>query len=244
MSHWYSPEGILVTAVERADGNGDRPPTVRDARKLGLLPSVTTILQVLEKPALTEWKVEQAILAALTLPGIDGESMDERMARIREDMKAQSERAMEFGNIIHNAIATYGTTGRVVLAEYPEYVEPVVRWMDDEQVRGTHEAAMATDDYAGTIDFYGSTRMFRHVLIDFKTQATRPGKKIKVYDEWAYQLAAYRAMVGYDYDCVNVIISSTEPGRIAEHVWDAEYMVKAEKVFNHILKIFKISKGL
>src|SRR5436190_23373532 len=46
--------------------------TLRDARKLGLLPSVTNILGVITKPELTAWLQEQAVLAALTLPRLEG----------------------------------------------------------------------------------------------------------------------------------------------------------------------------
>jgi hypothetical protein len=52
-----------------------RPTTLRDARKLGLLPSVTNVLGVINKPELVEWKMTQAVLAALTLPRRDGEDL-------------------------------------------------------------------------------------------------------------------------------------------------------------------------
>lgn len=74
-SHWYFPDGSPLHEVERADGKGTRPTNLRDARKLGLYPSVTNILSVLAKPGLNAWKQEQAILAALTLPRRSGESL-------------------------------------------------------------------------------------------------------------------------------------------------------------------------
>ena len=51
-----------------ADGTGDRAATVKDARRLGLLPSDTGILSVLDKPALGKWKCDQVALAALLTP--------------------------------------------------------------------------------------------------------------------------------------------------------------------------------
>ena len=53
-----------------------RATTLRDARKLGLLPSVTNVLGVINKPELVEWKMTQAVLAALTLPRRDGGGED------------------------------------------------------------------------------------------------------------------------------------------------------------------------
>ena len=68
------------------------------------MPSVTTVLSVLAKPALTTWMVEQGILAALTLPRMDDEAEADFIARIREDGKAQAKAAAEEGTRIHDAL--------------------------------------------------------------------------------------------------------------------------------------------
>jgi hypothetical protein len=65
-SHWYFPDGTPLHDVPRADGKGTRPTSLRDARKLGLFPSVTNVLGVIANPGLSAWKMEQAILSALT----------------------------------------------------------------------------------------------------------------------------------------------------------------------------------
>jgi hypothetical protein len=38
----------------------------------GLYPSVTSVLGIMDKPQLTSWKIEQAIMASLTLPKEEG----------------------------------------------------------------------------------------------------------------------------------------------------------------------------
>jgi len=53
--HWYTKDGEPAYTIERADGKGFRNTTLRDAKKLGLLPSVTTILGVAAKPGLQNW---------------------------------------------------------------------------------------------------------------------------------------------------------------------------------------------
>ena len=68
-------DGVPLHTVLSAKGE-PRPTTLRDARKLGLLPSVTNILSILSKPELTSWLQEQAVMAALTLPRIAGETED------------------------------------------------------------------------------------------------------------------------------------------------------------------------
>ena len=65
--HWYQHNGAPQYTVKAKDGS-DRPTTLRDARKLNLVPSVTTILKIAAKPGLEAWKLNQMLLAALTLP--------------------------------------------------------------------------------------------------------------------------------------------------------------------------------
>ena len=55
-SHWYLPDRTPFHEVERADGKGLRPVTLRDARKVRAYPSVTNILGVLAKPALDAYR--------------------------------------------------------------------------------------------------------------------------------------------------------------------------------------------
>lgn len=61
-SHWYFPDGKSCHSLPYADkkrAGETRPTTLKDARALKLLPSVTGILGVLDKPQLTDWKLEQ-----------------------------------------------------------------------------------------------------------------------------------------------------------------------------------------
>ena len=56
-AHWYRRDGEPLHSVPSAKGE-PRPTTLRDARKLGLLPSVTNVLGVIAKPELTAWVQE------------------------------------------------------------------------------------------------------------------------------------------------------------------------------------------
>lgn len=69
-AHFYTSKGEPLYEVKSKSQPGMRPFTMRDARLMNPLPypSVTTILQVIAKPALEAWKIEQGIMAALTLP--------------------------------------------------------------------------------------------------------------------------------------------------------------------------------
>ena len=66
--HWYRCDGTPVHRLPTADGQGERPTTLRDARRLKLYPSVTSILGILAKPGLEKWKLDQVALATLRAP--------------------------------------------------------------------------------------------------------------------------------------------------------------------------------
>ena len=99
-AHWYRRDGEPLHSVLSASGE-PRPTTVRDARKLGLLPSVTNILGVINKPELVEWKMTQAVLAALTLPRRENEGEDEFARRVVEDAQSRVKTAVDFGSAFH-----------------------------------------------------------------------------------------------------------------------------------------------
>jgi hypothetical protein len=66
--HWYQPDGTPLHQVPKADGKGMRDTTLADAKKLGLLPSVTGITDIVAKPALMNWKAAQVAAAAFENP--------------------------------------------------------------------------------------------------------------------------------------------------------------------------------
>ena len=64
--HWYTLEGKPQYTVI-GKNKKERNTTLRDARQLNLVPSVTTILDVAAKPGLVNWLINQGIHAARTL---------------------------------------------------------------------------------------------------------------------------------------------------------------------------------
>jgi precorrin-2 methylase len=102
-THWYDREGKPAYTVKAKDGT-DRPTTLRDARKLNLVPSVTSIIKCAAAPGLQIWMQQQVLLAALTLPKVAGESEKEYLDRIITDSQEQARKARERGTAIHAAI--------------------------------------------------------------------------------------------------------------------------------------------
>ena len=94
-SHWYTKKGESAYQVQGKTGL--RATTLRDARKLDLVPSVTTILGVVAKPALTTWLQTQVLLSALTLPRQPDEPEKDWLERVMADSKVQGNEAAKRG---------------------------------------------------------------------------------------------------------------------------------------------------
>src|ERR1044072_9422305 len=130
-SHWYLRDGRPFHEIAKRDGSGNRPVTIADARKVFAFPSVTNVLGVLAKPGLEAWKIEQGIVAALTLPRIADEPLDVFAHRVVQDMGEQVEKAADFGTAIHAACDVYALN-----KEMPEdpalvpYLESWRHWFD------------------------------------------------------------------------------------------------------------------
>lgn len=237
--HWYDTDGRPAYEVLSKAGY-PRPTTLSDARKFGYVPSVTTVLAVLDKPALTTWLVEQGILAALTLPRVVGESEREFLERVRADGKAQAKAAAEEGTRIHDAIED-AFKGRMVPPKYVPHVDGVMRKL--------HEL------YPGVTDWIAE-RSFCHPLgfggkVDLHSPSTglvgdhkgkdgdfSDGKKL-AYDQH-YQLAAYhRGLCLPPSECFNLFVSRTHPGKVAPHVWKQAEIDDGWRVFEGALELWK-----
>ena len=234
-SHWYFPDGTPLHEVPRADGKGSRPTSLRDARKLGLFPSVTNVLSILAKPALDAWKQEQAILAALTLPRTENEPLDAFARRVVADMQSEVGRAADLGSAVHAAIEGYAQ-GRWLPEDkqVASLFEPARQWFDADVV-AVHSVEIAAAHtkwgYAGRVDLVATLKSTgRPTVIDFKTQKTRRDKdggfKPILHDTWPLQLEAYRQALASrdkglaDAAIASVVIGSSEPVPVVVKVWD------------------------
>lgn len=111
-SHWYKVDDKRVTAFhsvpyagKRGEAGETRKTTLRDARKVGAFPSVTNILSILHKEFLEAYKINQAILAALTLPRLKDEGADSFARRVVGDSKEHANSAARLGSRIHEYAA-------------------------------------------------------------------------------------------------------------------------------------------
>ena len=75
--HWYTQEGDPMYTVPKKKGGGLRATTLRDARKLNLVPSVTTVMKELAAPQLEMWKIKQAVTFSKKMRKRSGETDDQ-----------------------------------------------------------------------------------------------------------------------------------------------------------------------
>jgi len=217
--HWYAMDGSPMYTVDKADGSGLRNTTLRDARKMNLCPSVTTILKVAAQPGLERWKRNQTLLAALTLPQVKGENLDDFAKRVAIDADQHSRQAAERGTRIHGEIEKH-FLGQPVLGEALPIVQGVEAAMSatfGDQAWSMEKSFACPLGYGGKVDLHSP-----EYVVDYKTKEFDEDKKLRdlVWPEMALQLDAYRHGLGYPKaQMANVIISVTVPGLVKIHIW-------------------------
>jgi|SRR6516164_3613355 hypothetical protein len=193
-AHWYKTDGEPCYTLPKADGKGEKTPDIRDARKLNLLPSVTTVLQVLAKPALNNWLIEQAVLAVLTSPHRPGEADDEYVNRIiHVEMVQDQERraAADKGTAIHAALELYflGKKDQIDPEILP-WILPAAEHIGKSGELVCAERCLVGAGYAGRTDLILRTPSAWRVW-DWKSTKTLPDPKYGAYPEHRLQLSAY-----------------------------------------------------
>jgi len=194
-------------------------PTLADARKLNLLPSVTTILKVLHKQALVEWMCEQTALAVLTTPRLPSEADDAFVYRVLHTEKQQdqeSQLARDRGTEIHAALEAM-FVGAPVAPDLLPWVEPVYQAVSKRGELMAVEKCVVGQGYAGKLDLELKASDGVHWLFDYKTTKKLPPKA--AWSDHCLQLSAYRDALVCDTDirCANVYISTIEPGQFVIH---------------------------
>jgi len=227
--HWYDTNGNPQYEVKKKDG-GMRATTLRDARKHGWVPSVTTVMDIVGKPGLEVWKVNKAIESAMTVERLVGETYDEHAKRILAHSKQESEQAAKRGVRIHNELELFFRKGCIHSANMGTY---------ETDIRKICDATKAELGYGGKVDLYSS-----EWVIDFKTKDSIEDKKQLAYDAMAHQLVGYaRGLNGKDRRLANVFISADNPGHVVFHEWPQDKHELYWNVFTSALDLWKHMKN-
>lgn len=235
-NHWYTRDGAPQYTVEAAKG-GMRNTTLRDARKMNLVPSVTTILNVAAKPALTAWLQQQVLLAALTLPKKDDEAEAAYIERIMHDSKQQGRDAADRGTDIHAAIQ--GFYEGIKESRFPHHVsacDEAIRTHFGEHIWGCEKSFAHEMGFGGKCDMYTEG-----IVVDIKTKDFDSKDKITGYDEHLMQLSAYRVGLGMPTArCANVFVSRTNPDLAVVYEWHAEDLDRGWDMFCALLRFWQL----
>ena len=241
-NHWYTREGVPQYTVEAAKG-GQRNTTLRDARKMNLVPSVTTVLNVAAKPALLAWMQQQVLFAALTLPRRPDEPEKEYIDRIISDSKEQGRSAADAGTDIHASIQGFyedKPTGK-----HYESVQAcdIAITKHFGQQRWVSERAFAHEaGFGGKCDLYCETD--GGFVADIKTKEFTDPAKVDGYDEHLMQLSAYRVGLGIPKArCANVFVSRSVPDLVVVKEWSLEDLDRGWEMFVHLLQFWQLKNS-
>lgn len=181
------------------DPSRTRPSRVTDAKKAAKdgevwYPSVTTVLNILDKPALLNWKVDQHLKQAFDLPAIP--TLDEYLQVVKSRTREEMDKAPQAGTDIHNELEHglfrpyYESDARNIITN----VENVITGNIDMEREGYTCEKYFVDEvlgYAGCADLVLTGQ--DNWVIDYKTKQTadkfKPGKM--QYVDHIRQLAAY-----------------------------------------------------
>jgi hypothetical protein len=243
--HWYDINGNPAYEVANKSNGAMRPTTLRDAKKLNLFPSVTTIMRIKAAPGLEIWKQNNILQAAATLPHIEGESVDDWCKRVIEDANEQGKRARDKGTEIHGAIERFyldgsdTTYGNEVMA-----VDKLLKSLSISPVAAEKSFSHSLG-YGGKIDFIGADHNGLPVVIDFKTTEFKEKKKLH-WAEMVIQLAAYAKGLELDVTprLINIFISTdkAEP-QVDFYEWSEVEKANGWRQFELLLELWQIEKG-
>lgn len=235
MGHWYEKEGSPCHRLPYADpSRGMRDTTLRDARKLGLSPSVSTITRMIPAPTLTKWIADQAVLSALTLKMGKQETEEAFLKRLAKDGKKTATEAADHGTAIHANIQKFllgqdiKESIKINDRNYP-VLSATMNFMDywkenEYELVSCEKTFCHKSGYGGTVDIVAKKKE-QHFVLDMKTKETRLGKEVIGYKENGCQLVAYRNGLALPTDTrlINLFISRNDSNfKVQEKEWTFE----------------------
>ena len=238
-----TPTGIEPRHLVQAKNGNLRPTYVSDFKKWvaeGKLvaPSVTTILGILDKPALVNWKVDKHLEQAFACKS---DNYDNYLTEVKSLTELSLDAAPRAGTDFHKVLSDYQAG---IFPDNPhEKMCADNTYYQIEEFTGfkahqfDSEVSFCEPSYAGQADLVND-----NWVIDFKTKQEaskfKPGKM--AYDEHRLQLAAYRVGLNKpNARCANVFIC-LENGRVDFQEHFQLDLHKAELIFNHCVEIWHL----
>lgn len=240
--HWYDRDGTPMYEIAAKDGTM-RAATLRDARKFGWYPGVTTITRCAAAPQLEEWKQRQVLLAARTLPRLDGENDDSFDRRIMSDSQEQAREARDRGTEYHAAIQSHYEG-----IPPSEELWPVVKGVTETLLFHFGDLPWVAEKACAHPLGFGTKADLScaPAVVDFKGKDFTHADlaKLATYDEHAMQLAATReARRLPGAACAIVYVSRTVPGLAKVCMLPEDELQRGWDMFRGLLNYWKANKN-
>lgn len=250
-SHWYWPDtGQPCHEVPCKSRPGEtKPTTLREARQLGLYPSVSGILKVMDQPGLRRWRDRQIAEAAWLIenPEVDGMSLPDYTEKVITLATENMDVCRDRGTEVHTAILKYFEDYKNCLENPEQNYLPRMRGCADH----IKSAIIALDKLGVTGEEFFPERSFSSPLgyggcTDYKTDSivvdwkavTRLEKKLDYWDRCA-QIASYNmGIFGELRRGANVFIHS-ETAEFAIREWTKDELQYGWKLFCCCFELYK-----
>ena len=212
-----------------------------------LLPSITNVLGVLNKPALVGWAAREVAHKAWELRNALNEmGEDDAIQVLKGAPYRKSGRAADRGTTIHAYLEARlsGLAPEVVTGEAKRYQAAAEQWLDDWQPETVAtELTVFADEYAGTGDLW-CRRGGRMCIVDFKTsKAIYPEASLQIAALWGARIDAAGEFVPHyweERECEGWVVRIGENGYETKRVADLSFSLD---VFRACLDVWDWQHG-
>lgn len=185
--------------------------------------TVTTILKIIDKPALRYWFGKEVYLAMVKDPTL---SQQEALAAPYKT----SDKAKSRGLTVHSIVEAYKNVGKIKVAEdFKGYQDAFIKFITDTKAKILTQEKTVIDEenrFAGTLDMLAEING-KEVIIDVKT-----GKDI--YPEAFLQLSAYAHASGNNCDIAVLLLKDNGKYKFEYGEKDLNSFLACKKIYENI----------
>ena len=233
-----------------------RPTRMSDVKKAAAngdvwVPSVTTVLNVLDKPGLNTWRVDMHLEVAATLaeklpraPECLQFSRDKFLEECKRLTELELDKAPSAGTDIHKELEQFYSGTDPLHLEHGSLCVTVDNEIFERTGHLHHwqpERNFVSNGYGGQVDLSGNGW-----VIDFKSKQAadkfKPGKM--AYNEHRMQLAAYREGLGMPTARAANVFVCLEDGQVDFHEHSEDELQKGWHMFQHALAIWQLQHDI
>lgn len=253
--HWYDRLGQPVYNIIGANG-AERKAHLGDARKLGLVPGVSSIIKCAAAPALTDWLIRETIKRCGKSAINPMESVDAYVERMQRKGDEGRDTRLDTGKAVHAALED-AYKGQPVPGEYAAHVTAArgaIRLAFPGVTDWVVEKSFAHPlGYGGRCDMYSPGS---RIVVDFKTKddfSDPTDRRRFIFRDHIMQTSAYA--VGLDgrygsdvfmgddgWRTANLFLSLAKPGEVAFFEHSLKERLRGWDMFGYMLGFWQTDK--